>query len=324
MKLKETSTIQITSAPLAKMLELSGYPIEKEKFHKIRKDGRKSGSRSHYVLGKFIEVKVSDLPQQSHVEVDVECEKCAKEFKLRLDKYSYMKEKDCPECERAKHYTPHQFQNTVADIHSNIVDEPIELIVLSPKICGYYESLGYVIPKEKTEKIGKSGKKKGFRDRYILGSVIKISPKHLSVGSHNRIKYTCANCGEIGTTTYNLYVQRQTDFCPTCAKKENGKLNSRFSKDVTDTTELSISQWKKIVLTDNPDAKCDITGETDKRFLIVHHLVPRNMGGLNTKENAVILSAQYHQAFHSQYGHNVGIKEYEEFKHAERLRLNIG
>ena len=62
------------------------------------------------------------------------------------------------------------------------------------------------------------------------------------------------------------------------------------------------SYWVAKLITNNLNAKCDISGETDKRFLVLHHLLSRKKGGKNTKNNYVVLSANYHTAFHNILG----------------------
>jgi hypothetical protein len=81
--------------------------------------------------------------------------------------------------------------------------------------------------------------------------------------------------------------------------------------------------WVDKLIINNPDAKCDISGETDKRFLELHHLLSRASGGKNEESNFVVLSANYHRAFHRWVGGtNVPCtpEQYYEFK---ELELNL-
>ncbi len=81
--------------------------------------------------------------------------------------------------------------------------------------------------------------------------------------------------------------------------------------------------WKKKLLKDNLEAKCDISGETDKRFLVLHHLHNKADGGLNNETNYVILSNNYHLAFHSWNGgyRTKCTKEYYELFKKEELEI---
>jgi len=82
--------------------------------------------------------------------------------------------------------------------------------------------------------------------------------------------------------------------------------------------------YRKILIKNNPNAKCDISGETDKRFLVLHHLHNRSDGGENTEDNYVILTNNYHLAFHSWnkgYANNCTRETYEIFKKEELERI---
>lgn len=80
------------------------------------------------------------------------------------------------------------------------------------------------------------------------------------------------------------------------------------------------SYWVNALITNNPDAKCDISGETDKRFLVLHHLYSRDNKKEVNKDAYVVLSANYHMAFHVwNGGTNVSCtpEKYYEFKRQE-------
>lgn len=196
----------------------------------------------------------------------------------------------------------------------------------SPKICGYFESKGYEIPTERYHRgMNRAGKNMGYRTRYVLGSLIEVKVSDLTPGSHYRVTYTCDTCGVERSTLYNLYLKRQqsegSDRCPTCAKRVTGR-NNGVSHRTGDYGKNSL----RLKLLAAPDVVCDISGEPDKRFLVVHHLIPRSRGGQNTVDNMVVLTANYHTAFHRSLGGNggeCGPEQYYEFREQERQRLGM-
>lgn len=310
MKLLLTK-LTVTNANTAKSLDSNGIPVEK------KPDGK-------YLLPQEVTFDPSILTYRSTLPVSVYCDCCKKERIIPYLKYVYAPQKDCPQC-ISDQYKETAQQVAPTSTTSNLVSKTVKITLASPKDCSKWEKLGYVIPKEKYDRgRNNAGKTLGFRYRFVLGSEIEVNISDLSPSSHARVTYKCVKCNSHNTTEYIQYLKRTTDLCPTCNKSHMGRANSVLTRDRKENNSYGKEYWKKKLIHENPNAKCDITGETDKRFLIVHHLIPRNLGGQEIEENVVVITSNMHQAFHSQYGHNVGIKEYEEFKHAERLRLNIG
>ena len=181
----------------------------------------------------------------------------------------------------------------------------------------WYTSKGYIIPTHTVQLWAtKDGTrvKNGNKVRVKKGTKIWVKLNDLPPSSNKNITLTCSWCGENFTTTFRAYKEKEeSDRCTTCAKK-------RLKGDG------SHSYWVKTLITDNLSAKCDISGETDKRFLVLHHLNSKGLGGRNTSDNYVILSANYHMAFHvSCGGTNVQCtkEDYMKFKQKELSQTDV-
>lgn len=200
----------------------------------------------------------------------------------------------------------------------SMIHPTTKITLNSPKVCGYFEAKGYTIPTERYHRgTNRVGKNMGYRTRYILGTELEIKVSDLTDGSHYRINYTCDECGKEGSTLYNLYVKRvnnDKDHCHECSSRKNGKLNGNRSGH-----KGGKHYWKLKLLKD-PLARCDLSGCGDSRFLVVHHLTPRSQGGSDELDNLVVLTANYHTAFHRWVGGNGGEASpelYLEFKRQE-------
>jgi hypothetical protein len=170
--------------------------------------------------------------------------------------------------------------------------EIVEVLVNSMTLRWYKEK-GYEVPTKEVQLYckSKSGEriKNGTKHRVPEGTKILVNVNDLPPSSGQIIEFICESCGETGTTTWSAYKKKQTNKCRLC--------QSKLLKDTG-----SHGYWVKKLIADNPNAKCDISGETDKRFLVLHHLDSRSSGGKDEEENYVILSANYHHAFHQWNG----------------------
>lgn len=191
-----------------------------------------------------------------------------------------------------------------------IKEEYVEITVNNSMIK-WYQSKGYDIPLEKVQLYCKNKKgetiKNGVKYRIKNGTKILVRVDDLPPKSNETITVICEQCGKEYKTRFGFYNSKKTNKCSECQKKTLKNCGCH-------------SFWINKLITNNPDAKCDISGETDKRFLVLHHLLSRNNGGENTPENYVILSANYHMAFHNSIGgtqYGCTPEQYYEFKNAE-------
>lgn len=174
----------------------------------------------------------------------------------------------------------------------------------------WYREKGYKIPTHTVQlwaNVDGKRVKNGKETRVASGTEIDVFVRDLPPSSNVNIDLVCSDCSRAYTTTFGAYKRKHTDKCKACQKKEtkNGGCHS---------------YWVNKLITNNEHAKCDISGERDKRFLVLHHLNGRGERGENSEENYVILSANYHMAFHvSVGGTNVKCtkEQYEEFKRKE-------
>lgn len=188
--------------------------------------------------------------------------------------------------------------------------DTVEITINNSTLRWYIEK-GYDIPTEIVQLycLNKNGKKikNGIDRRVKLGTKIIVNVNDLSPKSNEIITFICEDCGNEFTTTWQAYKIKHTNKCRVCQCKTIKNTGSH-------------SYWVNQLIVNNPNAKCDISGETDKRFLILHHLLSRNNGGLDKKSNYVILSANYHLAFHCwNGGTNIPCtpEQYYEFKRKE-------
>jgi len=185
-------------------------------------------------------------------------------------------------------------------------------IVISGSTLKWYQNKGYKVPTHKRQLwVTKKGKrvKHGTKTCVAKGTVMKVAIKDLPPASNVNIPLICPACGINFQTTYGAYLKKHSDNCSTCVKK---KIKG----------DGSHNYWVSKLITNNPNASCDISKETDKRFLILHHLDSKSSGGRNIESNYVVLSANYHMAFHVALG-GTGVPctkaQYNEFKKEEQL-----
>lgn len=182
----------------------------------------------------------------------------------------------------------------------------------------HYEDLGYPIPWTKKQRYeirhnGKIWKAGTYKTTGKMKLLVKVDD--LPKCSHYPVIYQCDKCGEKHTVGYNNYIRckKETDLCVKCTR----------TKDFANAHET----WVRKLIINNPDAKCDICGETDKRFLVLHHIDGRVNNKSNERDGYVILSANYHVAFHKFLGSTRvrSTKEkYKEFKQQELKSLYGG
>ena len=185
-------------------------------------------------------------------------------------------------------------------------------VVLSSSTLKWYRDKGYTIPTHvvqlwatvKGERV-----KNGKKERVASGTKLLVAIDDLPPSSNTLLTRVCNECDGVFTTTYQNYKAKHlSDRCSPCAKK-------------VIKNEGSNRYWKNLLIKNNPDAVCDISGETDKRFLVLHHLLSRSNGGKNGKDNYVILTANYHMAFHNSWMGSTSSpctpEDYYEFKRNE-------
>lgn len=177
----------------------------------------------------------------------------------------------------------------------------------------WYKNKGYEIPVETVQLFCKSKQgnkiKNGIEKRIRIGTKIIINTKDLPPKSNKIITFICEECGREATTTWQAYKTKKSNNCCSCQAKKGFKGGCH-------------TYWVNKLIRNNPKAQCDISGETDKRFLILHHLESRRQSKKDRISNYVILSANYHLAFHNWNG-GMSVrcipKQYYEFK---KLELN--
>lgn len=202
-------------------------------------------------------------------------------------------------------------------MHQELVNKQIDVKVCSNTIR-WYETHGYTVPKTKVQLYYTNNKgerkKNGIEYRVKRGTSILVDVKDLPPASNVDIQLICSDCGNTYQTRFGAYKKKHSDKCSTCKKKE-------FKGNGTH------GYWVGILIKDNPNAKCDISGETDKRFLVLHHLLSCSLGGINSPENYVILSANYHLAFHVWNGgmnKSCTAEKFSRFKEKELLANDWG
>jgi len=178
----------------------------------------------------------------------------------------------------------------------------------------WYERKGYEVPKTKVQlwaNINGKRVKNGIEYRVVRGTEILVKPEDLPPESNQYVSYRCETCGEVFKTQWKVYRKKMSKNCKACAAKKGFKGGCH-------------SYWVEKLINNNPDAACDISGERDKRFLVLHHLLSRSLGGEDTEDNYVVLSANYHMAFHVSNGGTTAPcrpEHYHAFKEKERSLL---
>lgn len=195
-------------------------------------------------------------------------------------------------------------------------------VLVKPYTVKWYEMLGYVIPEEAFEtkqmygygqtsrrtRTAKNGVRKYLRAPYPLS----VLPEHvLDTKSKNNLKFTCPSCAAQVCGPWREFHANMTMNCKSCREVASwrGGKHRYWAKQLIDLTENS---------------KCDISGETDKRFLELHHLLSKSNGGKDEPSNYLVLSCNYHRAFHlGMGGMNVPCtpEDYAKFKKQELEKL---
>ena len=167
-------------------------------------------------------------------------------------------------------------------------DELVEVTVNNAQLR-WYRDRGYTIPTTEVQLWAKNSAgqrtKNGVERRVVKGTKILVKRSDLPPSSNMRMQFECASCGNPFFTQWRSATEKKTEKCRACVLAT-----------VKDTG--CHSYWVDRLITNNPDAACDISGEKDKRFLVLHHLLSRSSGGKDEESNYVILSANYHMAFH--------------------------
>jgi hypothetical protein len=183
-------------------------------------------------------------------------------------------------------------------------------ITVNGQTQNWYRSRGYEIPVSVVQLYcNKKGRrlKNGKEKRVARGTKITVARKDLPPHSNEVLNFKCETCGKSYTTTWQAYRGKISNNCRSCQAKKGFKGGCH-------------SYWVNVLIVNSPDAKCDISGEADKRFLVLHHLYSRDNKKELSRDAYVILSANYHMAFHVwNGGTNVPCtpEKYYEFKERE-------
>lgn len=175
----------------------------------------------------------------------------------------------------------------------------------------WYRSRGYDVPTHARQCYATiEGKrvKNGFKVSVARGTTIWVKPDDVPPQSNINIPFVCATCGKKCRTRWSAFKKKISNNCVSCQAKKGFKGGCH-------------SYWVEQLIENNADAFCDISGERDKRFLVLHHLLCRKLGGANALDNYVVLSANYHTAFHVWMGGmqvHCRPEDYELFRRLER------
>lgn len=156
----------------------------------------------------------------------------------------------------------------------------------------WYRSRGYEVPSREVQlHMMHKGRriKNGVESRVAAGTMIHVRPADLMPGSNAIVSASCDTCGIGFSRRWNMFHGTDKILCQPCRNRTGFKGGSH-------------EYWVRKLIDENPEARCDISGETDRRFLVLHHLLPRSVGGRNDSSNYVVLSANYHVAFHKWMG----------------------
>lgn len=170
---------------------------------------------------------------------------------------------------------------------NSVITELVRVKVTNNTIKWYVDK-GYHVPTEKVQLYAKGTNgqriKNGIELRIKNNTEIFVKPQDLPPSNKSKVECICSKCGAQFTIKWSDWYKKKTDMCRYCS--------SNAPKVFCHT------YWVKKLITDNPDSKCDISGETDKRFLELHHLTSVKDVIATSPEEYVILSANYHRAFH--------------------------
>ena len=165
-------------------------------------------------------------------------------------------------------------------------------VTINSSTLSYYRSKGYDVPSRPVQlwaNIGGKRIRNGIKYRVARGTKIFVAEGDLFPASNVAVPFVCETCGRIFQTRWSAQRIKLSRNCVSCQAKKGFKGGCH-------------SYWVERLIAKNLEAACDVCGERDRRFLELHHLLSRSLGGKNERENYVILSANYHRAFHNWMG----------------------
>lgn len=168
------------------------------------------------------------------------------------------------------------------------MNENLVEVMVNGQTMKWYRFRGYDIPVRTVQLyLTKDGirRKHGIARRVANGTKILVKRQDLKPGSNQVLDFVCETCGKSFTTDWQSHKKKISNNCKSCQAKKGFKGGCQ-------------DYWSDKLINNNSDAKCDISGETDKRFLELYHLLSKKLGGKNEELNYVVLSANYHTAFH--------------------------
>ena len=189
-------------------------------------------------------------------------------------------------------------------------------ITLTGNLINWYKEKGYNLPIRKVQcwaTINGKKIKNGIKERVPVNSKLLVKIEDLPPSSNVILNLVCETCSKKYTTTYKAFSIKKSGNCVSCQAKKGFKGGCQ-------------DYWVDKLIINNPEAKCDISGEKDKRFLELHHLLSKSAGGKNEESNFVVLSANYHRAFHKWVGGtNIPCypEQYYEFKDQELSQTDM-
>ena len=195
-------------------------------------------------------------------------------------------------------------------------------VTLGSTNIGYYENLGYKIPR--TEKIyyNKNGKISNKTFTVTKGTKMNVMVKDLQKNSTVKVNVECDECHKKYELAYYNYNNRNhcgKIYCNDCAHKVllSGENHHNWNSNKTDKERKIKRHYaeytefvKKVLARDN--YTCVITGKTSKETeLEVHHLNSYDwyIEGRTDITNAITISKDLHRAFHTKYGHGKNTKQ---------------
>ena len=198
----------------------------------------------------------------------------------------------------------------------SLITEEVE-IEITNRNSTYFENLGYILPKHYDK----------HHKRYSVNKGIKIFVKteDLSINSHEKVTYTCDNCGELRTTSYYKYCKYKKDdgknYCQKCACKlfNSGENCILWNPNLTDKEREEKRDYpeyntfvKKVFARDNYTCQCcKRDGNIINLKLEAHHLDGYDWckEKRTDETNGITLCEDCHKNFHSIYGYGNNTKE---------------
>ena len=177
----------------------------------------------------------------------------------------------------------------------------------------HFESLGYEIPRRKTDKYGKMS--------VPMFAKIKVKVEDLQEGSTVQVDVECDYCKKNLHMTYATYKKFNHNgkyYCRSCAGKlfHCGENNGNYNYNKTDEERIIDRKYpeynkfiKKVLARDNYICKC--CGRTPSGDLEVHHLDGYNwcVEKRTDETNGITLCSTCHANFHMKYGRGYNTKE---------------